>query len=97
MKHLRAKLTYAYQEGRRIWLVTDRDFPTVEDVPDSDGLPPMHPATSTSIRHNQVLKYLKSLYGSPDEHAVQVDNRDGWEILASSLRQGRARVGAWID
>jgi hypothetical protein len=81
MRRLRGEFARAREEGRRIWLVTDRDNLTVDDVPDSDGLPPMHRAKSACIRYNQIRKALNSLYGPPDTQAVPVDGREGWEIF----------------
>jgi hypothetical protein len=79
MTRLRAQLARAHQEGKRIWLLTDRDNLTVEDVSDSDELPPMHRARSTSIRYNQIRKQLNALYGPPDTQTVPVDIGERWE------------------
>ena len=85
MKRLRARLARAHWEGRRVWLVTDRDSLSVDDVPDSDELPPMQRSQSLRIRYNQIRKQLNALYGAPNAHAIPVDNREDWEILSVFL------------
>jgi len=80
IKCLREKLVRAHDEGRRIWLVTERKIPS-DDVPDGDRLPLLPGRMIIPTRTNQIRKHLNRLYGAPNTHAVPVDNREGWEIL----------------
>jgi uncharacterized membrane protein len=84
------QLTLASQEGRRVWLVTERDI-QLKDVPTSERLPDSFqglPFTYIGhVRANQLRKHLISLYGSPRSAVVPGDGRGGSEVLEVLLFQ----------
>jgi hypothetical protein len=78
LRRIQARLDEAHRQGRRVWLITDRDRLS-DNAPDPDC-----PLTVSQkedlnrvidIRTNQVRRYLISLYGPADVSAVPPDPR----------------------
>jgi len=84
----RAALVQAHREGRRIWLVMERDV-LIDQVPDDDRLPAdlaAHTFTHIGqVRAKQLRKQLRALYGPPTSVEVPGDGQRGSEILQVAL------------
>lgn len=85
LARMKARLAGARQEGRRVWLVMERD--DVIDVPEVDVLPVDALPTGgiARIRSNQLRRYLVALYGPARTDALPPDARQGLEIMTAIL------------
>jgi hypothetical protein len=94
MVRLRARLAQARREGRRIWLISDRDTLSdpdrlrsmlPADVLESDRLPEALPVPTYGhvayVRSVQLREQLDRLYGSPSTVTVPAAGREGLESL----------------
>jgi hypothetical protein len=94
MERVRASLVRAHREGRRVWLLTDRD--TLSEgskarclLPDAvlegdripEGLPLRTFGDVAQLRAIQLQKQLDTLYGTPNVIAVPSRGREGLETF----------------
>lgn len=82
---VRTRLAQSRREGRRVWLVMDRD--EVVDAPDVAILPigQWQTGTTARIRSNQLRRSLIALYGPPALTLEPRGEHEGEEILALML------------
>jgi hypothetical protein len=75
LERVKTILLQAFRQGRRVWLVTDRDrvLDEIDTLPDQ--LAENQFLLGTWLRTVQVRKYLVGLFGPPDLEAVPIDRR----------------------
>lgn len=87
-RRVRARLEQARREGRRVWLIMDRDHVVDADhrLLEQDVLPEtmIFPGFIGLIRSNQLRYHLTRLYGPPDT-PLPPNNRIGDEIFVAFL------------